>query len=553
MKLRYYQSGSIEAAVEALRYNDDTVIVLPTGSGKTPVISDIAHRCAHKDKRALLLTMSEELVDQGSETLQDKFSQSDKSVGVCCAGLNRYDTDTDVIIGTIGTVVNRIYDIGRVDLIIIDEAHQIPLSEESMYQKAFSAMESICGKMPKRLGLTATPYRMDSGYIYDGKGVFTNKCYEAEVLELIENGFLCQLVGKTRKDQTPDLSSIKTSGKDFDLEQMGAVFDAGDVVHNAVDDILYQAEGRRAIMIFGTTVEHCEHIVDYLKSKGETAEYVHGYVKTLPKKERRARIQKFRDREIRFLVNCRALTTGFDVKFVDCVAILMATKSPGLYSQIVGRGLRPHPDVDDCMILDYGGNIHRHGPANAINPPEVCSRDDGVERDSVGNCMKQCTACGEDIPVAMKICHYCGAENHVDSAIVHEEQASDLAPIESAEHNVKQIAFMDWRVHVKRGTEHDETAPRTLRVMVTFMDKEWCSQFYCPEHKGARWKMENWWEKVTGHPRDTMPETSVECLDMLDEMKQRGLLNLPTHARIKEEQGQYPEITHFYWRNNDDS
>ena len=110
---------------------------------------------------------------------------------------------------------------------------------------------------------------------------------------------------------------------------------------------------------------------------------------------------------------------------------------------------------------------------------------------------------------------------------------------------------MDWRVHVKRGTEHDETAPRTLRVMVTFMDKEWCSQFYCPEHKGARWKMENWWEKVTGHPRDTMPETSVECLDMLDEMKQRGLLKLPTHARVKTEEGQYPEITHFYWRDND--
>ena len=547
MKLRPYQQQCVDALRNELRSSNRALAVVPTGGGKTAILSTICSEAVKKGSRVIILSHVKELIEQISTTLHRILDREDaERIGVCCGSLKQWNTDKDIVAGTIQTVVKRKHEFGHRNLVIIDEVHLTPMDDESMYQQTLAALESVNGYPPKIIGLTATPWRLDVGQICGPNGLFQRTAYECSVLDLIEDGYLSPLRGKLL--DAPDTSGVATnSNGEYVQRGLQAVFDVDEVTRAAVDDLLHHAQGRKAGVIFCSGVQHAQHVAELLAERGESADVVTGETATGIRDDA---VSRFKHGDLRWLVNVGCFTTGFDAPHVDVVALFTSTNSPGLMAQMVGRGLRKALGKTDCMILDYGGNIAKHGPVNAINPPDPTPKREKKEGTQL--CMKACSACQEAMPIAMEICPYCGHENPVDRSIVHEEQASDLAPIETAEHNVKQIAFIDWRVHVKRGTEHDETAPRTLRVMVTFMDKEWCSQFYCPEHSGARWKMENWWEKVTGHPRDTMPATSVECLDMLDEMKKRGLLNLPTHARIKEEQGQYPEITHFYWRNNDE-
>jgi hypothetical protein len=179
--------------------------------------------------------------------------------------------------------------------------------------------------------------------------------------------------------------------------------DAESVVSAAVKEILVKAGDRRSILVFCAGIPHAEHVAAEIEKARD------GLVATVfgdaAPDQRAWALQAFKDRTVRFLVNVDVLTTGFDAPNVDCVALLRPTLSPGLYCQMVGRGFRLAPNKKNCLVLDFGGNVIRHGPIGVISPVEGAgSGKSGASAVKA----RECPGCGEMIALRHRTCPACG-------------------------------------------------------------------------------------------------------------------------------------------------
>jgi len=198
------------------------------------------------------------------------------------------------------------------------------------------------------------------------------------------------------------------------------------------------------------------------------------------------------------------LTTGFDAPNIDCVAMLRPTLSPGLYYQMVGRGFRLHPGKDDCLVLDFGGNVLRHGPVDVIRVPEPDEEDGQAPA-------KECPSCRALIAAAYAACPQCGYvfPEREQGDKRHAAKASTAAII-SGKVSVEGYEVLDvtYRVHAKRGAPPD--APKTMRVDYGVGLTDFRSEWICFEHMGyARHKAEIWWRARSDAP---IPETAEEAV-----------------------------------------
>lgn len=200
------------------------------------------------------------------------------------------------------------------------------------------------------------------------------------------------------------------------------------------------------------------------------------------------------------------LTTGFDAPNIDCVALLRPTNSPGLYYQMVGRGFRLDPTKDNCLVLDFGGNILRHGPVDAL---EIKDRSSGNGEAPA----KECPQCQAVIHAAYSLCPECGYEFPPPKREQHDQEAS-TAGILSGEVTETEYEVQDvyYSVHVKRDAAEDH--PRSMRVdyRVGFNDHR--SEWVCFEHTGyARAKAEAWWKARSHEP---FPDSSQRAVDICE-------------------------------------
>jgi DNA repair protein RadD len=203
-----------------------------------------------------------------------------------------------------------------------------------------------------------------------------------------------------------------------------------------------------------------------------------------PGEQRAWALQAFKDRMVRFLVNVDVLTTGFDAPGVDCVALLRPTLSPGLYYQMVGRGFRTASGKQNCLVLDFGGNVIRHGPIGDIAPWDEPSGGKASAKDVKA---RECPDCGEMIALRHRTCPACGVTIGELKA-PHATTAADADPVEAKD---LDVSFTDYSRHIKRDNPN---ATPTLRVdyYVGFMDR--VSEWVCIEHQGyAGGKARQWW------------------------------------------------------------
>lgn len=486
MKLRYYQSESINAAWDWIRNNDGSpCIVLPTGAGKSLVMATLARQVVEWGSRCLILAHVKELVDQNAKELCQLAPEI--NVGVYSAGLKQRNTTADVISCGIQSVYQKADAFNPPpDVLLIDEAHLIPPDGDGMYLQFIRDMQERNPQCTV-IGLTATPYRTGTGMIVGDDTILTEVCYEAAVNELIAAGYLSPLISKTPHHL--NTSNLRTVRGDFDSKQ------AEDLmllfVDEAVTDMLARAEERKSILIFAQSVQHAWAIEERLEAAGEVCQVVTGGTATALRDKY---IEQFKQQELRILVNCMVLTTGFNARGVDCVALMRPTKSPGLYYQMVGRGLRLSPETGktDCLILDYGNNIKRHGPIDKV--------DAGGGRPSEGDALtKTCPECKSEIWLAAQVCPDCGFEFPIDPVpSSHEvEAANDAILSQDIEPDVYQVSSVEYVVHKKRGAE--ASAPKTMRVNYICGFGKAFSEWICIEHTGfARNKAERWWgQRVT--------------------------------------------------------
>ncbi|MGH1373416.1 MAG: DEAD/DEAH box helicase [Cellvibrionaceae bacterium] len=358
--LRPYQQDAVDATVKHFRASPDpAVIVLPTGSGKSLVIAELA-RIARR--RILVLTHVKELVEQNHQ----KYESYGLKASVFSAGLSRKETDQQVVFASVQSAAKNLEDFSQdFSLLIIDECHRVSTEKDSQYQILIRHLKAYNRDL-KILGLTATPYRLDRGWIYqwhmpdkrfctDQDTAFKSCIFELPLRLMIHQGYLT----KARLIDAPvafyDFEVLRSnSSSSFDETDIDRVIAKSQrATAKITEQIIELSRDRKGIMIFAATVRHAKEILSYLPAHNSAL--ILGDMRI---KARDSVITAFKNRQIKYLVNVSVLTTGFDAPHVDLIAILRPTDSVGLYQQIVGRGLRLCADKEDCLVLDYAGNTH---------------------------------------------------------------------------------------------------------------------------------------------------------------------------------------------------
>jgi DNA repair protein RadD len=440
--LRPYQKEAVEATLRHFRKSrDPAVIVLPTGAGKSLVIAELAKIARG---RVLVLTHVKELVEQNHQ----KFESYGLKAGIFSAGLERKDSSEKVIFGGIQSVARADTDFfSDFSLLVIDECHRVSFDETTQYKQVIQSLYSHNPQLCV-LGLTATPYRLDTGWIYQyhykgylrtQENLFFKKCiFELSIHYMIENGYLTQAVQIDAPVASYDFSSLrlppgKNSYSISDIEEI--LKDQKRVTPIIIQNILELSKNRKGILIFTSSIRHAREILNLLPENQSSI-----VIGDTPSEERDEIINKFRNLEIRYLVNVSVLTTGFDAPHVDVIAILRPTESVSLYQQIVGRGLRLYDGKKDCLILDYTGvphdifspQISDRKPTEDSVPVEVscpmCSHTNefwGIRDEASGEVLEHfgrtCKGAIEDpdtnaiVPCGFRYryrtCEECGAEN----------------------------------------------------------------------------------------------------------------------------------------------
>jgi len=513
MQLRPYQREAIEAVYAHLRQRDDNpVVVIPTGGGKTPVMATLCDDAVTRwSGRVLVLAHVKELLEQTAGTLDRMAPQL--HLGLYSAGLKRRDTEHPVIVAGIQSVYRRAAELDAFDLVIVDEAHMIPPEGEGMYQ-TFLREARVVNPHVRVVGLTATPFRMTSGLICQPDHLLNHVCFEVGVKELIRDGYLCPLRTKAGTAKA-DTSGLHIRGGEFVAGEVEHLMDTDALVRSACAEIVDLTGDRRSVLIFASGIQHGRHIVDVLdREHGMECGFVTG---EMPTRERDAVITRFRRqgngelfgdvRPLKYLCNVNVLTTGFDAPNVDCVAMLRPTMSPGLFYQMVGRGFRLCEGKADCLILDFGGNVLRHGPVDAIRLPDPENKGDGEAP------AKECPECHAGIAAGYGTCPECGHEFPPPERRQHDRQATSAGILSGqatdVEYSVQDVFFS---VHEKRDAPPDH--PRSMRVEYRVGWNKYFSEWVCVEHTGyARAKAEAWWRERSNDPIPSTAEGAVELAE----------------------------------------
>lgn len=462
--LRPYQQEAVDATIKHFRKsNEAAVIVLPTGAGKSLVIAELARLARRK---ILVLTHVKELVEQNHA----KYQSYGLTGGIFSAGLKRRESEHQVTFASVQSVSANLDQFQHeYSLIIIDECHRVSGEDTSQYQRI---IEQLREKNPalKVLGLTATPYRLGMGWIYkyhyrgfvrsEDDKPFLHCIYELPLSYMIHRGFLTK----------PDLVDAAVAQYDFSALAQNSFGEYAEkevnqllskhqrVTRSIIEQVMELAANRKAVMIFAATVDHAKEITGYLPAS-QTA-LITGATDL---KTRDDLIARFKQRQLKYLVNVSVLTTGFDAPHVDFIAILRPTQSVSLYQQIVGRGLRLDEGKTDCLVIDYAGNnVNLHHPEVGEKKPNSDSEPVQVfcpgcgfanifwgKKDSQGQVIehfgRRCQGLlgldddGEpldadqppvqcDYRFRFKECQHCGAENDIAARKCHQCQAAIIDP-----------------------------------------------------------------------------------------------------------------------------
>lgn len=541
---RWYQTEANDAVWTYLSEKQgNPVVVLPTGAGKSLLIAILIQQALEFGGRVVVLAHRKELLQQNADEIRGLIPGVD--VGIYSAGLKSRQIENAVVVAGIQSVFRKAADLGRRHLVLVDEAHLISGLEETMYRTFLTGIMDLTGIMEANeglriVGLTATPFRTGTGPICGPDRIFQRIVFEAQTGQLIAEGFLCPITNKAAEAEV-NTEKVGLRGGEFIESEMQAAFDTDDNVDAACLEILKKCEGRHSVLVFASGVHHAEQIAKTLTAMlwatpGEVVAVVTG--ETMPI-ERAEILRRFIAQELRFVVNVDVLTTGFNAKCVDAIAILRATMSPGLFCQMVGRGLRLHPSKTNCLLLDFGGNIARHGSIDDPNFGYSEGRP-GSKRAAVAaqnGRGKECPACGLDVSANSRTCPECGflfPFNHNATADEESQLTGEMPP------ETWQVVDVHFKRHTKKG---DPDAPPTVRADYVVKQPEAegnlstkvISEWVCPEHQGfARKIFCAWWD---ARSICDFPDTVEDALSLIAD----GVCRVPVTITTKRD-GKYTRI-----------
>jgi DNA repair protein RadD len=489
---RPYQEACLIALFRDLvETKDDLLVVAPVGAGKSLIIAELVRRMHEKwgAVKVAQLAHVKELLVQNCEEMREQYPTAD--IGFYCAKLGQKVLHRDVTFASIQSIKGKAHRTNRAfDLIIIDECHLISHKDDTMYRKFIADCKEINPKC-RVVGLTGTPFRSDSGRLDEGENaLFQRVSYEIPIRFMIDEGYWVKPT--TKNNKIIDASLVKTRGGDYIEKDLQNLVDDPDKVKACVDQILLNGELRNKALIFTAGVKHSHDVCDEFKRRGEAAEVVTG---DTPDDERDEIIARYKSGEFKYLVNVAVLTTGFNVPDIDMIVFLRPMKSPVLYIQCLGRGVRvvyaPNHDLStkegrlqaianstklDCFVLDLAGVVENLGPVDQIEIRKSYTGE--KEFDGIGQApVKMCPSCSAECATSQKYCFECGYSFLAASLSTQQTDAIILKQdYEPQEFKVDDVYYS---IHTKKGAPLD--APKSLKVTyITEMGP--FHEFVCFEH-----------------------------------------------------------------------
>lgn len=349
-ELRPYQQEAVDLGVKYLngKNNRNTIMVLPTGSGKSVVIANLL---TPMNAMALVLQPSKEILEQN-------FA---KYVGygywaTCYSASVGEKKISKVTFATIGSIINKKHLFNDLELIIVDECHLVN-PKEGMYQDFINTFPKC-----KVLGLTATPYRLYTNsfgaelrFITRTRpSIFKSVLYYVQNSVLFDAGYLAKLEYFSFSVVNRKMIRMNSSGTDFDQRALRQYYRSINMPKIVVEYAVRLLAKRKNLLVFCAMTEEAVEVVKQVPGSVILTSKTH-------KKERERILSKFKNGTIRCVVNVGVLTTGFDFPGLEVVLIARSTMSLALYYQIVGRAMRIAPNKESAWIVDLGGNINFFG------------------------------------------------------------------------------------------------------------------------------------------------------------------------------------------------
>lgn len=506
LQLRPYQQEAVEAVDAELDRVDSTLLVASVGAGKTIMQAAFIQRTIDRwpDTRFVCAVHTRELVRQNYEALVRAWPFA--PAGVNSAALGRRDTRAQILFCSIQSVYKKAQQIGWVDCLIVDECHLISPNSTTMYRRFIDELRAINPDM-RILGMSGTPFRMDMGMLTDGDDpLFKSIAYEIGVAQLIEEGFLTRPISKGTAT-TFDVTGVHVRGGDYIAGELERAVNKAEITEAAVEEIIQYGQDRKAWIAFATGVDHAQEIRDAMRRHGVPCEMVEG---NMPAADRTRIIEDYKAGRIRCLTNVNVLSIGFDYPAIDLIALMRPTKSPALYIQQIGRGLRLAPGKKDVLILDFANVVRTLGPIDDVQikkpskgegeaPIRLCPKCDCINHASA----RACIDCGFEFPAP---------EPKVQAV------AADLPILSKDQATWRPVTRRVLRIHQKPGK------PDSVRV-IYYQGLTQFSDWIGPEHTGYfKTKSDRWWVRHGGQ-RPT-PKTALELLERQEELAYTAEVNV---------------------------
>lgn len=474
--LRDYQQEAVAVAFEAIRDSVLKIVIeMATGAGKSLVIAELARLLfEYTGQRTIVTAPKAELVKQNAA----KFRALGLPCSIFSASAGEKNLDHPVVFATPGTLANSLHLLdGKVAAVINDEADGITDQIKQIIDHLREANPDL-----RLLGLTATPYRTGEGYIFrineDGtpypctRPYYDKRVYRIGTRELIDRGFLVD-VKTAPVPITYDTSLLKRDrrGKFTPASIDATYLGKGRRTSAIVNDLVQRHQYYRACLVFCASRQHAQEVMASLPPG--KFRYIDGET---PTKERADTLSRFRAGLIPYLVNVDVLTVGTDLPICDHIAILRHTESDRLLQQIIGRGLRLHPNKEHCLLSDYAGNLDPFNESgNDIFTPEIKAREVKDKIDVMAPCPK---------------CHhvniFAGRPNperlEVNDQGYFVDLAGDVVEMDVYQGENKPALKVPFAAHYgRRCNGHHQRGPkgRLIRCGHTWLDKK------CPGCQGS--------------------------------------------------------------------
>lgn len=560
---RTYQVEAVQSIFNYfVNLKGDPVVAMPTATGKSIVIAKFCSTAlsTYPTTRILIVTHVKELIQQNYEKLLAVWPFA--PAGVYSAGLNSRDHTMPITFCGIASVAKKWALFGRIDLMLIDEAHLVSSNDQTMYQTFIAGLRSINPFM-KVIGFTATPWRLGHGHITDpvidkmgneSPGMFSDVCFDITGLHafnrLIAEGFLTPLIPKRTSTELV-VDGLHMRGGEYIESEVQAAHNKDEITYAALKEAMELAGDRRKWLIFAAGTDHADSIGSMLNSLGRTCGVVHS-----KRAGRDETLRAFKAGHLEAVVNNNVLTTGFDDPEIDAIICLRASASSPLWVQMLGRGTRtiyaPGHDLTtiqgrlaaiyeggkhDCLVLDYARNTSRLGPINdpvipkrkgqkgGTAPVRLCNPDEIYNHPVKG---KQ-QGCDTYNHASVRTCISCGNEFSFEVKFGTESATDDIIRGEMPLIELFKVDHIVYSKHEKIGR------PDMLKVTY-YCGLERYVDYVCVAHTDwAGRKAQKWWKKRSIHEMPMQIDKAIELVESL---------SAPTHLRVWVNK-KYPEITDY--------